>query len=114
MACRFELGAQLAEVVDLAVEHDPDGTVLVVDRLMAGREIDDAQAPHAERDALVDEHAFIVGAAMADHVAHAVDERARLVRAERRGRGWRFYEASDAAHMWSLVVGRWALVRRKS
>src|SRR6266850_2129790 len=53
MACRFELGAQLAEVVDLAVEHDPDGTVLVVDRLMAGREIDDAQAPHAERDALV-------------------------------------------------------------
>ena len=46
--------AQLAEVVDLAVEHDPDRAVLVVNRLMAGRQIDDAQAAHPERHALVD------------------------------------------------------------
>ncbi len=43
MAARFELGAQLGEVVDLAVEDDPDRAVLVGHRLIAGGEIDDAQ-----------------------------------------------------------------------
>ena len=58
----LELAAQLAEVVDLAVEDDPDRAVLVVDRLVAGREVDDAQPAHAERHALVHPHALIVRA----------------------------------------------------
>src|SRR6476660_3495767 len=70
----LEIGAQLLKVVDLAVEHDPDGAVFVVNRLMAGGEIDDAQAPHAECDTVVDPDALVVGAAMTDHVAHSVGE----------------------------------------
>ena len=35
---------QLAEVVDLAVEDDDDGSVLVEDRLIAGNEVDDPQS----------------------------------------------------------------------
>ena len=40
----LELGAQLDVVEDLAVEDDPDRAVFVVDRLLAAREVDDAQA----------------------------------------------------------------------
>jgi hypothetical protein len=46
-AC-LELAPQVAVVVDLAVEDDPDGAILVADRLLAVVEIDDAQPPHAE------------------------------------------------------------------
>src|SRR5580704_7115296 len=41
----LELPPQLTEVVDLAVEDGPDRSIFVVDRLVAGGEIDDAQAP---------------------------------------------------------------------
>ena len=87
MPVRFQLCAQLAEVVDLAVEHDPDGTVFVVDGLMASGEVDDAQPPHPERDAVVHPHPFVIRAAMADDLAHAVDERLARVWAERRRGG---------------------------
>ena len=39
-----QLAAQLAEVVDLAVEHGADRRVLVGDRRIAGDEVDDRQA----------------------------------------------------------------------
>ena len=48
-ACQVR--AQLAEVVDLAVEHDHDRAVLVVDRLVAGVEVDDPQPLDPEADA---------------------------------------------------------------
>src|SRR5690606_42098386 len=38
-------------VVDLAIEDHADGFVLVPDRLPAALQIDDAQPPHAEREA---------------------------------------------------------------
>ena len=41
---RAQLVAQLAEVVDLAVEHDADRAVLVGDRRIAGHEVDDREA----------------------------------------------------------------------
>ena len=47
----LELGAQLAEVVDLAVEDDADRAVLVEDRLVAARQVDDRQAAHPQGDA---------------------------------------------------------------
>ena len=49
---RDELRAQLAVVVDLAVEDHPDGAVFVANRLVAAGEVDDAQAAHAERRAI--------------------------------------------------------------
>src|SRR5262249_17812591 len=68
-------------------------------------------AAHADRHALVHEHAFVVRPAVSDDVAHAMNERARLVGVEGRARFSGFYEASDAAHLWSLVPGSWCLVR---
>src|SRR5262249_40159744 len=97
----LELAPQRLEVVDLAVEDDPDGAVLVVDRLMPGGVIDDAQRPHADRDRLIQEDALIVRASMPNRAAHAVHERAALVelaqfRRNVRDRG--LYETGDAAH----------------
>ncbi len=40
---RRQLGDQLLIVVDLAVEDDDDAAVLVVQRLLAGRQVDDRQ-----------------------------------------------------------------------
>ena len=76
---RSQRGAQLAVVVDLAVEDHPDGAVLVGDRLVAGRDVDDAQAPHAERDAVLDVEALVVRSAVADDVAHALQQRGPLL-----------------------------------
>jgi hypothetical protein len=83
VAARSSSRAQLAEVVDLAVEHDPHRAVFVVDRLMAGREIDDAEAPHAERHAIGDPRTLVVRAAVPNHIAHAMHQRAALVARER-------------------------------
>jgi hypothetical protein len=71
---RLELGAELAIVVDLAVEDDPDRAGLVVDRLPPAGQIDDAQATHAEAHAGADMDAFVIRAAVPDHLAHAVHE----------------------------------------
>src|SRR5688572_9880579 len=73
VAGAFEVAAQLPVVVDLAVEDDPDRAVLVRDRLLAAFEIDDAEAPHAERDAFADVDAFLIGAAVHDGPAHPAD-----------------------------------------
>src|SRR3989442_3379999 len=45
---RLQLGDQGVEVVDLTVEGDPDRPVLVRERLLAGREVDDREPPVAE------------------------------------------------------------------
>ena len=66
--------AQLAVVVDLAVEDDDDRPVLVGDRLVAGREVDDAQPLDAETRAVADEVSARVGAAVLDHGAHALEQ----------------------------------------
>jgi hypothetical protein len=72
----FELRPDVRMVVDLAVEDDPDRLVLVRQRLMAGRQIDDAQPAVAERRLIVHEQSRIVWAAMRDDVAHRDDARA--------------------------------------
>src|SRR5204863_2371015 len=43
VAPRLELPPNLAEVVDLAVEHDRDGRVFVAERLMSARKIDNRE-----------------------------------------------------------------------
>src|SRR5262252_9613561 len=65
---------------------------------MAGREIDDAEPPHSERDTVSDPRTFVVRAAMADHVAHATHERAALLVGERRAGARRLDETGDSAH----------------
>ena len=57
-------------VVDLAVEDDRDRAVLVEDRLVAGREVDDAQALDAEGDVAALEDAAGVRPAVLERRAH--------------------------------------------
>ena len=51
-------------VEQFAVEDDGDGAVLVVDRLPAVRQADDAEPAIGEADAVVLEEAVLIGAAM--------------------------------------------------
>ena len=46
----LELGPQLLEVVDFAVEDDPDRLVGIGHRLVAAGEIDDRQPPETQAD----------------------------------------------------------------
>src|SRR5262249_2492949 len=77
VAEQLQLSAQFAVVVDLAVEDDPHRARFVVNRLAASREIDDAEAAHAEADAGLDVDTLVVWTAVSYDVAHAMDERER-------------------------------------
>ena len=73
-AVGLELGAQLAVVVDLAVEDDPAGAVVRRHRLVARRRgVDDRQAPRAQRDVVVRQHALAVGAAVGEQARRFAD-----------------------------------------
>src|SRR2546426_3316086 len=82
MPGRFELPAQFAKVVDLSVEDDPDRAILVMNRLVAGRQVDDAEASHAERHTLVHQQPLIVWAAMTNRLTHTMDQLTPLVLTE--------------------------------
>src|SRR5256885_8471014 len=62
--------AQTAVVVDLAVEHDRDRTVLVVNRLRTTGHVDDGEAPHGETDRVAVERARPVRTTAEDDVVH--------------------------------------------
>ena len=72
----FELGGQVAVVVDFAVEDDGDRSILVEHRLVPGRDVDDGQAAMAQRDVGFDQKALIVRPAMRDRVGHALEQAA--------------------------------------
>ncbi len=95
MAAAAQPLAQLAVVVDLAVEHREHGAVLVGDWLVAAGHVDDAQPPHPERDARLDVRAALVGPAVDDRVRHRVQP--RLV--ERRSGATSRGDATDATHV---------------
>src|SRR2546430_10692561 len=79
MARRQQIFSELRKVVNLAIENNPDGLVLVRHRLMAcGTEVDDAQAAVSQRDRLIgvgeNFDAAVVGAAMGNGGGHATDQ----------------------------------------
>jgi hypothetical protein len=80
--------SQLPVVVYLPVEHGPDRSVLVAQRLMPGLEVDDAQAAMAHAYPMVDELALVVRTAMHDGIHHPMQERLVL----------QPDESADAAH----------------
>src|SRR5437899_2496671 len=47
----FQLVSEFGEIVDFAIENDPDAAIFVVDGLMPGRQIDNAKPPHAQTHA---------------------------------------------------------------
>ena len=74
VAQRLKLGAQLLEVVDLAVERDGHRAVGVLHGLARALEVDDAQAAEAHGDVVVHEEALVVGPAMGDAIGHVLDD----------------------------------------
>ena len=88
----LEVGPQLGEVVDLAVEDQPHRAVLVGDRLVAGGEVDDAEAAHPEHRAGPRVEAFIVRAA----VDHGAAQGAHLI--ETHGLSGQASEAGETTH----------------
>jgi hypothetical protein len=69
-----QLLSQLGMIVDLAIEHGADLAVLVPHRLVAGRQIDDREAPMAKEHTpqIVDMKAVAVGPAMRQSGGHAL------------------------------------------
>src|SRR5215813_9509106 len=73
MAATLELVSQLTEVVDLAVENDPDHLLGIRHRLMAAGEIDDREAPEPEAERAGEEVPFVIGPAVRDRPCHGLD-----------------------------------------
>ncbi len=90
--------AQLSEVVDLAVQQDLEGPVLVGERLVGDvREVDDRQSPvreaHRRKSIAVLEHALGVGTTVRQRRRHG---------AQRRRDGGalaKLQDSGDAAHL---------------
>src|SRR5262249_20372758 len=83
-------------VVDLAIERDPDGPVLIAHRLSPRlTQVDDAQTPVAENDALVGALIDAKGVRTPglDRVAHATRDVAVV-----RQRGGEVEDAGNATH----------------
>src|ERR1035441_666962 len=74
MAVALQAAAKLAEVVDLTVEDDGDGPVLVGDRLIAGDQVNDPQALDPEANAVRVVGSARVRPAVLDRRAHALQE----------------------------------------
>ena len=72
VAERLQLRDQFLVVVDLAVEDDAHAVVFVVERLLAGGQVDDRQAPVPQADARLDMQAALVRAAMELGFVHPV------------------------------------------
>jgi hypothetical protein len=74
MAAALEVGPQFAIVVDLPVLDDLDRSVLVADRLVSARQIDDRKPSHRERDRAVDERAGAVRPSVDEGLVHGSDD----------------------------------------
>ncbi len=76
MALLLEIGAQLLEVVDLAVVRDDKRSIVVRHRLVRPiAEVDHLQAPVHQPDSVPRPHARIVRASMLEGTDHAIEER---------------------------------------
>src|SRR5207237_2718153 len=71
-----QLLTQFDVIVDLTVEDDPDGAVLVAQRLVPTAQVDDRQTAHGHAERTLDVYPFVVGPAMRDERRHSVEESA--------------------------------------
>src|SRR5437667_8574602 len=70
----FELLAQLAIVVDLAVENNPCRAVLIMNRLLSVGEIDNREASHRQSDAVAEIEPVVVRTTMMNRFVHAREQ----------------------------------------
>ena len=106
---RLQLRYQRLVVVDLAVVDDDDRAVLVVERLLAGREVDDRQPAMAERDPRLEVQTVAVGSAMGDRLVHTQRQAAVRLPLESR-----IDDACDPAHLSALRRPSDRRVRRRT
>src|SRR5262249_24704005 len=92
VAERAQLVPQRHEVVDLSVERDLHGAVLAGHRLIARREVDDAEARYPEANPALDVIAPPARPSMVERPHHALEPRAIGPLAHRR------HKACDPAH----------------
>ena len=76
MALRFQVAAQLLVIVDLTVVDDRDRPILILDGLVPGGEIDDAEPAHCQPHIPLDIKAIIIRSAMNDLPVHRLQETA--------------------------------------
>ena len=77
MPALLETCAQFLEVVDFAVQNQPNCPIFVGDGLMSARNVQNAEPSHADAGAATRVMANIIGPAMFDHATHAVQERSQ-------------------------------------
>ena len=82
---------ELLIVIDLAVEGQNEGFVLIVNRLMTCVEVDDRQAAKAHRNSVVAEKAVGIGTAVSYYLGHFSDSFLAVVKLA--------CKAADAAHI---------------
>jgi hypothetical protein len=70
----FELCTDLTVIVDFAVKDEPFGAVVIVNRLLAGFQIDDCQTAHRQSDAIIEIETIFIGPAVADRLAHPLKQ----------------------------------------
>jgi hypothetical protein len=61
-------------IVDFTIEDNPNRAVLIADGLVAGDQVNDAQAPHSESDAAVRVNTLIVRTAMSHRGTHPAQD----------------------------------------
>src|SRR5437667_7550323 len=102
MTFLLELGTKDGEIVDLAVEDDPDRAIFVKDGLMSAVQIDNAKTPHTESYAIFDIYALVIRTTMHDLLAHAMNgffiDSKCLIRA---------CDSGNTAHWFSLSAPYW-------
>jgi hypothetical protein len=70
----LQLFAQLAIVVDFAIENNPGRAVAVVNWLFAAVQVDNGQPAHTQANRTLKVKAVVIRAAMANRIAHLTDE----------------------------------------
>ena len=73
MSERLQFRDQFLEVVDLAVEHDADAAIFVVQRLLPRGEVDDRQTAVPQPDARLDMHPALHRSPMKLRFVHAYE-----------------------------------------
>src|SRR5712692_8566768 len=73
IAAAFKFGAQLFEIVDLAIQNDPNRFLDIGHRLVSARQINDGKPPEAQSEWAGDEVALVVGTAVNHRSRHAPD-----------------------------------------
>jgi hypothetical protein len=71
MAKRGKLGHQWLKIVDFTIINDANRPILVEERLVPGRKINDRQTSVAETDTRLDVVAVAVRSTMTDYLGHA-------------------------------------------